>query len=82
MNDIERHENTEIAPSVVALLEVFHEHTPEKLAIAPVDGVTLCHCATGIVEVDENGWCTDYRDMDKQDRIDVLPTRVEDREMP
>ncbi|MEV6138090.1 hypothetical protein AB0L63_18880 [Nocardia sp. NPDC051990] len=82
MNDIERQRNTEIAPSVAALLEVFHEDTLEKLTIAAVDGVTLCHCATGIVEVDEDGWCTDYDDMDEQDGIEVLPPRVEDREMP
>lgn len=82
MNDVERHRSTDIAPSVAVLLGVFHEHTLEKLAIAPVDSVTLCHCATGIVEVDADGWCTDYDDIAEQDGIDILPTRVEHPEIP
>jgi hypothetical protein len=80
MNEVEPQPNTEIAPSVAALLDVFHEQTSEKLAIAPVDSVALCHLTTGIVEVDEDGWCTDYDDLDEQDAIDVLATRAEDRE--
>ncbi|WP_433715151.1 hypothetical protein ACQP2U_14695 [Nocardia sp. CA-084685] len=82
MNEAAPQPNTEIAPSVAALLEVFHEQTSEKLAIAPVDSVALCHLTTGIVEVDEDGWCTDYDDLDEQDGIDGLPIGVEGRETP
>lgn len=79
MNEVERQRRTEIAPSVAALLKVFHEHTPEKLKLAPVDSVTLCHTADGITEVDEDGWCADYED-DRSNAIDVLPVSVIDRE--
>ncbi|WP_433621896.1 hypothetical protein [Nocardia sp. CA-120079] len=82
MNDIARQQKTTITPAIAALLGVFHEHTAEKLAIAPVDSVTLCHCADGITEVDEDGWCTDYDDMDEHDAIDILPTGVVNRENP
>lgn len=55
MNEVAPQPNTEIAPSVAALLELFHEQTSEKLAIAPVDSVALCHLTTGIVEVNVDG---------------------------
>ena len=83
MNELERQRRTEIAPSVAALLKVFHEHTPEKLKLAPVDSVTLRHTADGITEVDEDGWCADYEDDGSNDDvIDVLPVSVIDRENP
>ncbi|MET8871195.1 hypothetical protein [Nocardia sp. NPDC004604] len=83
MNEVERQRRTEIAPSVAALLKAFHEHTPEKLNLAPVDSVTLCHTADGITEVDEDGWCADYEnDRSNDDAIDALSASLGDRENP
>ncbi|MEV4123649.1 hypothetical protein [Nocardia sp. NPDC049707] len=83
MNEVERQCRTEIAPSVVALLKVFHEHTPEKLNLAPIDSVRLCHTSDGITEVDEDGWSADYDDDRSNDEaMDVLPVSVIDRENP
>jgi hypothetical protein len=82
MSDVERQRMAEIAPSVSALLTVFHEQTLEKLELAPVDSVTLRHHADGITEVDEDGWCTDYDDRTEDDAIEVLPVDVADSEKP
>ncbi|WP_433522117.1 hypothetical protein ACQPZ2_33745 [Nocardia pseudovaccinii] len=82
MDEVERQRKSEIAPSVVALLAVFHEHTLEKLALAPVDSVVLRHTAEGITEIDEDGWCAEYDDSLEEDAIEVLPIRVIDTENP
>ncbi|WP_330249660.1 hypothetical protein OG874_25485 [Nocardia sp. NBC_00565] len=77
MSEIQR-QRREIAVSVRKLLAQFHEETQAKLAIAPVDSVTLHHSASGITEVDEDGWCADYDDMTKEDTITVQPVSVVD----
>lgn len=77
MSEIQR-QRREIAVSVRKLLRQFHEETPEKLAIAPVEGVTLRHSAHGITEVDQDGWCADYDDTTAQDAITVHPISVVD----
>ncbi|MEV2223685.1 hypothetical protein AB0E01_27930 [Nocardia vinacea] len=82
MSEVERQRRTEITPSVAALLAVFHERTPEKLALAPVDSVILRHTADGIIEVDEDGWCADYDRSDEEDAIDIVPVSVVDNENP
>ncbi|MEV6138457.1 hypothetical protein AB0L63_20825 [Nocardia sp. NPDC051990] len=82
MNEVERQRGTDLAPSVAALLKVFHEHTSEKLNLAPVDSVMLCHTSDGITEVDEDGWLADYDDDRSNDARDVLPVSAVDRENP
>ncbi|MFE9327204.1 hypothetical protein ACFYOW_40295 [Nocardia sp. NPDC006982] len=82
MNEVERQPKTEIAAAVAALLQVFHEHTPEKSRLAPIDSVKLCHTLNGVTEVDEAGWCTDYDDTTEDDATVVLPISVVDREKP
>ncbi|WP_063040602.1 hypothetical protein [Nocardia pseudovaccinii] len=80
MSEVERQRESEIAPSVLALLAVFHEHTLEKLALAPVDSVLLRHAADGITEIDEDGCRAEYDDNDEEDAIEVLPISVIDTE--
>ncbi|MEV4130391.1 hypothetical protein [Nocardia sp. NPDC049707] len=80
MSEVERHHKAEIAPSAAALRAIFHERTPEKLALAPVDSVTLCHTANGITVVGEDGWCTDYDDTTEGDAIDAESISVVDNE--
>ncbi|WP_327101427.1 hypothetical protein OIE68_23195 [Nocardia vinacea] len=77
MSEIQR-QRREIDVSVWKLLAQFHEETPAKLAIAPVDGVTLRHSVNGITEVDQDGWCADYDDTTAQDAITVEPVSVVD----
>ncbi|WP_433205606.1 hypothetical protein ACQP1G_18320 [Nocardia sp. CA-107356] len=81
MSDI-RPQRREIAPSVQALLAVFHESTRLKLERAPTDSRPLYERADGsICEVDEDGWPTEYDDLDRDDAIPVKPIRVSDFEI-
>ncbi|MFE7799979.1 hypothetical protein [Nocardia sp. NPDC057440] len=49
----------ELAPSVAALLALFHEDTPQKLALAPDDSPAILHHADGTLsQVGEDGWPT------------------------
>ncbi|WP_157187264.1 hypothetical protein [Nocardia vinacea] len=55
-----------IAPSVEALLAVFHEDTFEKLQHAPSDSRPVLHRADGSwCEVGEDGWPISSGDTDK-----------------
>ncbi|MEU0504041.1 hypothetical protein [Nocardia sp. NPDC005998] len=73
---------TDIAPSVRALLAVFHEDTRRKLDRAPVDSRPLFQGADGLLmAVDEDGWISDSdADQDKADALTITPTSVVDTE--
>ncbi|WP_329405427.1 hypothetical protein OG563_26560 [Nocardia vinacea] len=73
---------TDIAPSVRALLMVFHEDTRKKLDRAPEDGRPIYQGADGSLRpVDEDGWVSDSdSDLDKADAITITPVSVIDIE--
>lgn len=49
----------ELVPSVAALLALFHEDTPHKLALASDDSPAILHHADGtFYQVGEDGWPT------------------------
>ncbi|WP_330250733.1 hypothetical protein OG874_31635 [Nocardia sp. NBC_00565] len=76
-------ERNEIAPSVRALLAAFHEDTPSKLELAPVDSVALYQRADGsLCEIGADGWLTEYDDLDCGEAITIEPTSVQDIEEP
>ncbi|WP_328404316.1 hypothetical protein [Nocardia sp. NBC_00403] len=63
-------EPSEVASSVKTLLATFHEDAWFKLELAPVDSGPLCQRADGsLCEVGEDGWLTDYEDLDNCDAI-------------
>lgn len=73
---------TDIAPSVRALLAVFHEDTRQKLDGAPVDSRPMFQGADGVLmPVDEDGWISNSdTDLDKADALTITPTSVVDIE--
>lgn len=74
-------ERREIAPSVKALLAVFHEETPHKLALAPTTKAPVFHGADGVLRRVVDGWIS-YSDaeLDRADAITITPTDVRDIE--
>ncbi|MFI6954340.1 hypothetical protein ACIBJI_12790 [Nocardia sp. NPDC050408] len=83
MVEIDLSHRSEIAPSVRALLAVFHEDTRHKLALAPTDSTPIYERFSDgwLSRVDENGWISDLdADLDKDDAITVMPTSVHDTE--
>lgn len=81
MSEIQR-QRREIAPSVRALLAVFHEETHFKLDLAPIDSAPIYQRADGsVMPVDEDGWVSDSdAELDKDDAIRIQPTSVRDTE--
>lgn len=75
---------TDIAPSVRALLAVFHNDTRQKLDRAPVDSRPMFQGANGLLTpVDEDGWVSDAdTDLDKADALTITPISVVDTEAP
>ncbi|WP_330249303.1 hypothetical protein OG874_23510 [Nocardia sp. NBC_00565] len=73
---------TDIAPSVRALLAVFHEDTRQKLYCAPVDSRPMFQGADGLMmPVDADGWVSDSdADLDKADALTITPIGVVDIE--
>ncbi|MFI6362452.1 hypothetical protein ACIBG0_06845 [Nocardia sp. NPDC050630] len=71
-----------IAPSVRRLLDDFHQNTPQKLDLAPIDSRPLFQGADGsLMPVDEDGWISDSdADLDKSDAIPLQPNDVRDIE--
>ncbi|MFQ6393596.1 hypothetical protein ACLMAJ_09095 [Nocardia sp. KC 131] len=70
-----------VASSVRELLEVFHEDTAHKLAIAPTDSLPIVHGSDGTFRaVDEDGWPDVYDDLDKLEALPVRPISVRDTE--
>ncbi|WP_328404624.1 hypothetical protein [Nocardia sp. NBC_00403] len=73
----------EIAPSVQALLAVFHEDTARKLELAPADSrPTVYITGQGFAAVDEDGWPELNDNLDKTEAIPLNPTSVRDAETP
>lgn len=73
----------EIAPSVKALLAIFHEETPHKLALAPTRKAPVFHGADGVLRRVVDGWISDSdAELDRADTITITPTNVRDIEEP
>jgi hypothetical protein len=71
----------EVAASVRELLEVFHEDTAHKLAIAPSDSLPIVHGSDGMFcAVGEDGWPEVYDDLDEPEAFPVCPLSVHDTE--
>ncbi|WP_433756382.1 hypothetical protein [Nocardia sp. CA-135398] len=83
MYELDLSHRSETAPSVRALLAVFHEETRYKLALAPTDSAPIYERRSDgwLSRVDEDGWISDSdADLDKGDAITVTPTSVYDTE--
>ncbi|WP_433728080.1 hypothetical protein ACQP0C_37965 [Nocardia sp. CA-129566] len=71
----------EIAPSVRALLTMFNEDTPHKLALAPIASAPIYQGADGSLIRVTDGWISDSdADLDRADAITINPTSVRDIE--
>ncbi|WP_328408941.1 hypothetical protein [Nocardia sp. NBC_00403] len=65
----------DIAPSVQALLAIFHEDTVMKLELAPADSKPTLYRSDGSsCAVDEYGWPANSGDPAEDELVDLEPT--------